>query len=45
MNSYDQVTLEVTEPDVGYRQWAAGMDSTMDSIEGIYEVEDGAETE
>ena len=31
VNSYEQVTLEVADPDVGYRQWAAGMDSMMDS--------------
>ena len=45
VNSYNQVTLEVTDPDVGYRQWAAEMDSMRDAIEAMYEAEENAETE
>ena len=44
VNSYDQATLEVTEPDEGYQQWAAGMDDMMDAIEAMYEADAGAES-
>ena len=45
VNTFDQVTLEVPDPDVGYRQWAAGIDATMDAIYEVYEADDSAETE
>ena len=45
VNTFDQVTLEVPDPAVGYRQWAAGIDVTMDAIYEVYEADDSAETE
>ena len=44
VGSYDQITLESVGADAGPRQWAAGIDAMLDSIEAKYEADDDAET-